>query len=276
MKTKLCLTALMLTFSLVAKAQDLIVKHDGTELEVKVLEIGTDAVKYKRWSNQDGPTFSESKSKIFMIKYANGEKESFAEAADTSASEPASMAERVQKLSMENVQQKERTPKHEKSFQIGIQAGFQPSFSSMKYGGEVAQVLFRAGYLAGVYVDWYPSLYSAGMVEFGLDYSAQGGSDDINANADYLRLNTLVGLRGRGYYAKTGPRMGFLVNSSLGSALHNSFIFGWLIGVGWSGKHFDAGIMYEWGWTNYISSAALGGGFSSSNSIIGLTASYRF
>ncbi len=58
-----------------ASAQDVIVKRNGEELQCKILEVSKNEVTYKRWSNQEGPTFAEKKSEIFMIKYENGEKE---------------------------------------------------------------------------------------------------------------------------------------------------------------------------------------------------------
>ncbi len=58
-----------------ASAQDVIVKRNGDELQCKILEVSKNEVKYKRWSNQDGPMFAEKKTDIFMIKYENGEKE---------------------------------------------------------------------------------------------------------------------------------------------------------------------------------------------------------
>lgn len=58
-----------------ASAQDVIVKRNGEELQCKILEVSKNEVKYKRWTNQDGPSFAEKKSEIFMIKYENGEKE---------------------------------------------------------------------------------------------------------------------------------------------------------------------------------------------------------
>ncbi len=56
-------------------AQDVIVKKDGTTILSKVIEIGTSEVKYKKFSNQSGPTYSISKSELQTINYENGEKE---------------------------------------------------------------------------------------------------------------------------------------------------------------------------------------------------------
>ena len=58
-------------------AQDLIVKNNGDEIKVKVLNVDEDKVSYKKWSNKNGPTYSLGTDKIFMIKYQNGEKDVF-------------------------------------------------------------------------------------------------------------------------------------------------------------------------------------------------------
>lgn len=77
---------LALTFlSMYSYAQDIIVKRDGSIIQAKVSEIDTSGVKYKKWTNQDGPTYVISKSDILAINYPNGEKDTFEE---TTASSP--------------------------------------------------------------------------------------------------------------------------------------------------------------------------------------------
>ena len=60
-------------------AQDLIVLNNDAldEYQVKVLEVTKDAVKYKKWSYQDGPTFILATNSILYVKYQNGEKQTF-------------------------------------------------------------------------------------------------------------------------------------------------------------------------------------------------------
>lgn len=58
-------------------AQDVIVKKDGSTILSKVVEIGTTEVKYKKFSNQNGPTYSILKSDIQAVNYENGEKDIF-------------------------------------------------------------------------------------------------------------------------------------------------------------------------------------------------------
>ncbi|MDL2256842.1 porin family protein [Bacteroidales bacterium OttesenSCG-928-I14] len=61
----------------VLNAQDVIVQNNGEEIKAKVTEVNIEDVKYKRFGNESGPTYTLSKSDIFMIKYENGEKDLF-------------------------------------------------------------------------------------------------------------------------------------------------------------------------------------------------------
>lgn len=76
-KIILCFSILLI--SVCVYCQDLIVKKNTDEIQVKIIEVGLTEVKYKNWNNQDGPTYVINKSEIFMIKYANGDKESYAD-----------------------------------------------------------------------------------------------------------------------------------------------------------------------------------------------------
>lgn len=76
---------LALTFlSMYSYAQDIIVKRDGSIIQAKVSEIDTSGVKYKKWTNQDGPTYVIAKSDVLAINYPNGEKDTFEETTTSS------------------------------------------------------------------------------------------------------------------------------------------------------------------------------------------------
>ena len=45
-------------------SQDIITKKDGTDIKAKVSEISDSEVKYKKYENPDGPTYSLLKSEI--------------------------------------------------------------------------------------------------------------------------------------------------------------------------------------------------------------------
>lgn len=70
-------------------AQDRLFFLSGDETDVKITEVTSSEVKYKRMDNLEGPTFSTLKSELFMIKYANGQKEMIA-AAEKETTQPTS------------------------------------------------------------------------------------------------------------------------------------------------------------------------------------------
>jgi len=60
-------------------SQDIITKNDSVKIEAKIIEVGLNAIKYKKFSNQDGPVYVISKSDIHDILYKNGEQDIFNE-----------------------------------------------------------------------------------------------------------------------------------------------------------------------------------------------------
>ena len=73
----LCIISFFTTSTVMA--QDIIVLKDKTadEIKVRVTEVSKKTVKYKKWSYQEGPTFSISVDDILVIKYQNGEMQTF-------------------------------------------------------------------------------------------------------------------------------------------------------------------------------------------------------
>ena len=74
---KFFLLSVSLLFGWILSAQDIITMNDGTDIQAKVTEVGQSEVKYKKFSNPDGPVYSISISDILMITYANGEREMY-------------------------------------------------------------------------------------------------------------------------------------------------------------------------------------------------------
>ncbi|MHB9291729.1 hypothetical protein Holit_00812 [Hollandina sp. SP2] len=59
-------------------AQDIITLRTGEEIKALIQEVNVDSIKYKKLDTE-GPIYTILKSEVFMIKYANGEKETFKE-----------------------------------------------------------------------------------------------------------------------------------------------------------------------------------------------------
>lgn len=59
-------------FNGICFAQDQLFKKDNTKIEVKILEINQNEIKYKLFTYQDGPTITISKKDVALIIYQNG------------------------------------------------------------------------------------------------------------------------------------------------------------------------------------------------------------
>lgn len=71
MKRLLFLTVALLT-GVVAMAQDLVVKTDSTRIQAQVVEVSPEAVRYKRFTAPNGPTYVLPVAQISYIRYADG------------------------------------------------------------------------------------------------------------------------------------------------------------------------------------------------------------
>lgn len=58
-------------------AQDIIIKKDFSIIKSKVVEVASSIVKYKKYSNIDGPIYTIEAKDILAINYENGEKDVF-------------------------------------------------------------------------------------------------------------------------------------------------------------------------------------------------------
>jgi hypothetical protein len=77
MKKLSLILLLIFAFNTLLKSQDIILYHNGTEVESKVLKIGKTEIVYKKHSNLNGPEYTEEINNVFMIKYEGGGKDVF-------------------------------------------------------------------------------------------------------------------------------------------------------------------------------------------------------
>ena len=103
MKNVLVLTILSLVALNVA-AQDVVVKKDGSTILAKVLEVNQDNIRYKKYSNRKGPTYTIRISDVMTINYENGEKETF-DVSATSVSESQSSQKEIKRKAAGNNRQ---------------------------------------------------------------------------------------------------------------------------------------------------------------------------
>ena len=69
--------ALAAAFAIPSFAQDIVILKNGTSIDAKVLEVDDNSIRYKKFDNPEGPTYTEKKEAISEIRYKNGSKEIF-------------------------------------------------------------------------------------------------------------------------------------------------------------------------------------------------------
>lgn len=72
MKNRLVALTATLLFASFANAQDIIQLKSGKTEEVQILEINKEKVKFKKFNNKNGPTYSVKLEKVATIKYESG------------------------------------------------------------------------------------------------------------------------------------------------------------------------------------------------------------
>ena len=77
------LSVLLIVTAQITNAQDIILTKSSDVISAKILEITSTEVKYKKFSNQDGPTFTLQKSDVVSVTYSNGEKDVFEQSNQT-------------------------------------------------------------------------------------------------------------------------------------------------------------------------------------------------
>ena len=75
MKKFVLAVATLFGVSFILNAQDVITTKDGSSIEAKVLEITSSSVKYKKYSNPGGPTYTINPADIVDIRYENGDRD---------------------------------------------------------------------------------------------------------------------------------------------------------------------------------------------------------
>ncbi|MDR0559321.1 MAG: hypothetical protein LBG92_04075 [Prevotellaceae bacterium] len=96
----------LFSMAIAASAQDVIFMKNGDEIKGKVTEITETSVRFKKLSNENGPVYSEWKSKVSKIRYENGDEDVFdepAKPAETKLQTPPAGTARKAETSVVNV-----------------------------------------------------------------------------------------------------------------------------------------------------------------------------
>lgn len=75
--------AMLLVGTLAVSAQDKIYKKGGEVIEAKVIEVGSNEIKYRIFTDQSGPLYTLQKQQLIKIVYENGRLENYDASSDT-------------------------------------------------------------------------------------------------------------------------------------------------------------------------------------------------
>lgn len=202
------LTTLLISAS--AYSQDIIVKTNGDELQAKVAEIGDTSIKYRKFSNPNGPMYSIASSEVFIIRFENGTREVF-----TPAEEPEAATSAVENGKYESAQKAVLTtkkPLRDKRFYVRPMASF-------GYGCVLSGDMENFGGLQfniGASAEWFPNDYKIAGLYTGLQYSGNSMTDTNDTSLDISYMNWDVGVVYRdrkSFYSMLGWRLGIPVSA---------------------------------------------------------------
>jgi hypothetical protein len=214
-------------------AQDIIIFVDGTEQQAKVTEISDTEVRYKLWSNQNGPTRVKKISDIFMIRYANGTTQTFTTAA-SQRTNPTTAGTTLQPMTKNNpyLQQSVITPAEGPWLLYGL--NIKEGINMYIKGSAVVN---NTKYKSAVGLRFLPNVEA--FIEFapkqrnmpnerraayfGIQYAFRGGTISSNVkntpvdlNLQYLCFRPAYSFSSRSFYSRTGMELGVLTKSTYG------------------------------------------------------------
>lgn len=159
-------------FTFLATAQDVILKNDNSTILSKVLELNDIEIKYKKWSNQDGPTYTIKCQEVKSITYQNGEVETF------STEKPSSVSEIQNKEtdnnSVANVQSAELPSMQYQSIQQSSSNHYTRSRVQFSLNGGVSFPMGKFGQTDNTYFSAPCMLYGGDELEVGYGSAKTG------------------------------------------------------------------------------------------------------
>lgn len=267
---KIIFIVVALCAAVAVNAQDRIVKRNATaeQIEAKVVEVGSDNISYRKWTNQSGPIYTIKRSEVFFIQFENGEKEVITpyDAEPTSAQVPAATSVSTpdrggflatsRQTAVSRIT--ERKPLHAKALQIDltVSGGFTPMIF------EDNESLSGLGVGAGVGFNFFYDRYSRGMIGASVGYTYITFSEEGMDNLDLTTLDMdiyygMVGDKTSRFGAKTGLTLTVPLSCKqgdydMGDAL-NGVSVGWFGQVGWSWTHSGLGLRLQYDFSNTFS-----------------------
>lgn len=178
---KQLLVLLLTSAPFILSAQDIIVKQDASEIQAKVESVSSDAVKYHKYSNPDGPIYTIKPSDVFMIKYENGERILMADYLKENKPEVSGFKQ-IEQEYKNNLKHEihqhsiEVLPHARIAYDVAANSRF--SSGGFYYGG-------------GVNIDWFPSKQETIGLSAGFSYLQSNNVDFNLKNGPFIQNITI-------------------------------------------------------------------------------------
>lgn len=276
------------------EAQDIIIKGSGEKIQVRILEVSDDFVKYRHYSHPEEGAFTIPVSEIHMIRYENGRHIIF-------GSEDERQVQHLQEETGTDANGPLKVDKEKTRRTSRIQLGAIARPVGLSLFTIKDNVLNDVEYQAvtgsrynaafGLLFDYWLSAYSQDKwyLESKVLYSMMGGTSDYETyDLDYITLDIGIGARGFMYWnAYLG--IGILVNAKYTNkdlasypkanlysycnraTFRSGSEFGFCIG-----KHIDLGLYADFTVSNPVKPELFNGHNDSWNMCLGISACYRF
>lgn len=257
MKKYIVSCAALLVAATSLRAQDMIVLRNAQaeEIAAKVLEVNETHIRYRKFSNPDGPVYTLGRSEVFFIRYENGEKEVIGAFEEPDASAPVgSIASTLTGGSGAHPLVK-RQPLRNRAWEIGVS----PTFGlGAIFFDEDAWTGPSVG--ADVGFNYYYSRYEPGCVgaSLGFSYNTLGSAESDACDLMLMNLDLYYGAAGSDRGSGFGYKAGFALNFPLSckvagydlSELTNGVCVGVFTQVGWTWRHSDLALRLQYNFTN--------------------------
>ncbi len=192
---------LILLFILISElanlnAQDIIIKKNGDEINTKIIEVGIEIIKFKKFDNLEGPIYTMGKNEIFLIKYENGSKDVF----------------------NDNLEVKQTVNTQKDYLRKGLHLGFHITPSVGKRSRDNYDYGFgiNSGADLSIYFNDYIGIKTGiSYVNIPIKYASYNYYDYYNYSISYVNTNTtLLGMPIK-FLLTTGNKIGFYLEFGL-------------------------------------------------------------
>ncbi len=185
-------------------AQDVIIKNDGTEIESKIIEVGIENIKYKKYSSPEGPIYLLPKNEIFLIKYEDGTKDVFNPKESNTNNNNSSSSEISRK---------------------GLYLGFHliPGSSAISIDGSSSGFAFNSGVDFNILFNDYVGIktgISHSILNYGFNYYNYNGyyneaTERITSIGIPIKFLLITGKKTVGFFLESGFNIYFPISSNI-------------------------------------------------------------